>query len=1393
MIIRKKAMLFTVAILVTTLVLAAGAFYIISMFGENLDILINEVQKDKLQDDLANSVLAFMEATKGWAATRDSKYKRRYAQNLLSVNESLDKLRPLVKNKTAFALFEKECDELVMLSKAIMSVSREVSTRELSSLIRMLEVQESAVFSRKNELHKEWMKSALDVLGASRTLRINLTFYFTLLIAFSLASLTFLVLMMKRVIEEPYNTFLDATEKVAAGDLGYRIGTEREDEFGLISNRFDVMVESLQSSDGMLKGKLRETELLLDVSQIAGKMPELKEALDLMAETVAAKMEKDICAVFLYEVEKGEFRLESCNRKNVPIGASLPVDSSVAEKTLNTLKPFIADKADKYPEITSICDETASFMAVPIIRDQSCVGILLLGSDNPGGIRPEEMDTATIVAHTIGAALRSKELYDETKKQLSQLSIVYELSKSLTTVYETDELLSTISSEIVKLINAKGCVIRLVEDGVLKVRSCSGRVGDLARAAELPIGKGIAGWVAKEGRSLFVEDISKMPEDMRIPGIIAKSAISVPLKKDGTVLGTLGLYDKLDEKGETIPFAIDDLNVAEGFASISSVAIDKAVMKQQEVKIKARIEEAKKRMDLLFESVQSGIITLDKAYNITAANRYVERWVDKPLEDIISHDAMEVFHKKGGICPHCAAKATFEEGSVNTITQSSGLNYADLASYPVRDKDGDVSEAVVIIQDITDRVLYQEEIMGLYREVMQTKEYMESLINNSADAIVTSDLDGKVNSWNPAAETIFGYKKEEVLGKFLPFVPESLLEFEKGNIEKIRNGEVLKLETYRKRKDGTIIEVSLALSPIKDIAGDIIGITGITRDITDKKRVEKELIRRNQELSRLFFISSAMRGTFELDRLLRMVLTAVTMSDGLGFNRALLFFLDEEEKKLKGEMGVGPSSLEEAWHIWEGLSVKQRSLQEIMRDIEEGPLKFDSFLNRLSTALEIPLSEDTILAKVAVEKKAYNVTDVREEKKSDVILIQQLGTEAYAAVPLVYRDKVIGALWVDNLFNKRQITGEDMKFLVGFADQVASAIEAARLFQKVSLAEAELENIFRSISDMVFITDEEYTIKNVNQAVANRIGMTGEEIVGRKCYQVFHGMDEPWPLCPHHRTMETKKSYVEELEDPHLDGTFLTSTSPVFDPDSNFLGTVHVVRDITELKALRERLQSSERKAALGEVAAKVAHEIRNPLVSVGGFAKRLESKLEGNLKDYARIISSEVNRLENILKDILGFVREVRISMMQLDLNEIVNDILELLGPEFSERGNNVIKELHEPAVMVFIDPNRIREAVLNIIANANQSTEEGVVTVRTGVEEGFGLLDVSDTGCGIRKEDIDHIFDPFYTTRPMGTGLGLAIAKRIIEEHEGKITVESNAPGRGTRFKIYLPLKEV
>jgi PAS domain S-box-containing protein len=1393
MTLKKKIMSFTLAFIGTALILGLGVFYIFRNFGDNLEVLSKEISKDRLHEDLTVSILNLMASTKGWASSGNLKYRKLYNENLTSVREDIDDLEVLVSDRTAFASFEADFGELLRLSGSILSKDKPLGDDESQRALLMLEVQETAVFESLNTLHKAWLDSTIRALNASEYIRASMSFYLALLIAFGLLSSFFIIFLMRRVIEMPYKEMLTATERVASGDLRFRIGSTHKDEFGIIAERFDNMVESLEHSDLKIKRKLKETELFLEVARISGMVPELREALELTVQTVAEKMDKTLCAVFLYNAELKAFQMESCNVEVEPSVSTLSDAAAVSERAAKELKPFIIEDASEYKEIVEICGSIKSAIVAPLVRDHSCSGLLLIGSKEAGDFSEDELDSAHILSHTISNTLRNTELYDETKKQLVQLSMVYELSKALTTVYETDDLLRTITDGAVKLINAKGCIIRLLEDGMLKVKSFSGPGEDLSREMDLPIGKGVAGWVAMEGKPMFVEDISKMPDDIKAPTLATRSAISVPLKKEDEVIGTLGLYDKLDEYGNATSFSLDDLKVAEGFAHISAIAIDKTRMREEEVRARSAIQEARKRMDLLFESVQSGIITLDRSYTITAANKYIERWVDKPLEEIISANALDVFHAKGGICPHCAARATFEEGSVNTITQSSGLNYADLASYPVRDKSGEVSEAVVIIQDITDRVLYQEEIMGLYREVMQTKEYMESLISNSADAIVTTDVSGIVESWNPAAEAIFGFSKDEATGKFLPFIPESLMEFERDNIDKIKHGEVLKLETFRTKSDGSIIEVSVTLSPIKDVTGEIIGISGITRDITDKKRVEKELIRRNQELSRLFFISSAMRGTLELKKLLGMVLTTVTMSDGLGFNRAIIFFISDDRERLKGIMGVGPSNLEEAWRIWERLAVDKTSLHDIMQELEDRPINEDSLLNRLTTTLDIALEEDTVLTRVVNGKMAYNVPDVKNEPLSDNILIQQLGTEAYAAVPLISRDNVIGVLWADNLYNKKLITDEDMKFLKGFADQVASAIESARLFQQVSLAEAELENIFSSISDMVFFTSKDYTIRNINQAVADRIGMQEEEILGRKCYEIFHGMDEPWPMCPHHKTVETMKPNVEELEDPHLDGTFLTSTSPIFDTNNNFLGTVHVVRDISEIKALRERLLSAERMAALGEVAAKVAHEIRNPLVSVGGFAKRLESKLDGNLQEYARIISSEVRRLENILKDILGFVREVRISRKKVDLNDVVGNVIDLLREELDERGNTLTTSLLDPSVVVIIDPDRVKEAVLNVIGNANQATDNGNIIVSTRIEEGYGVLEVSDTGCGIREEDINRIFDPFFTTRPTGTGLGLAIAKRIVEEHSGAMKVKNNSPESGTTFTIYLPLNAV
>jgi PAS domain S-box-containing protein len=800
-----------------------------------------------------------------------------------------------------------------------------------------------------------------------------------------------------------------------------------------------------------------------------------------------------------------------------------------------------------------------------------------------------------------------------------------------------------------------------------------------------------------------------------------------------------------------------------------------------------------KLAETIFKNIRDSIIMLDRDYRILAVNNPIEKWTGRPSSDLIDKNCIDIFHDITGICPHCAAKVTFETGEVNIVTQKGTLKnttyYAELSVYPVKNETGEVIECVIFIQDITERMLSHEEILSLYNEVTQTKEYLEGIIENSADAIVTSDINGIIRSWNKAAEKIYGFSEQEVIGRYLPFIPDSLMSIEKECIERIKKGETIKhIETKRRKKDGTLFEVSLTLSPIKAADGEVIGISGISRDISERKRIEKELISKNLELSRLFFISSAMRGTLELDKLLRMVLTAVTMGNGLGFNRAILFLVDEEKNILKGAMGVGPMNPMDAGQIWERLGKK--TLSEIIHEIEVSPLKKDSFFDRLSIGMEIPLSEETILTKTVKEKKLFNIHDIKKEPLSDVILIQQLGTEAYAVSPLISRDKVIGVIWVDNHFNKRPIAEEDMRFLSGFSNHIATAIESARLYEQVALAEQELENIFESISDMVYFINKDYVLKSINKAVSKRLGKPAEEIIGKKCYEVIHGMNGPLAECPHHKTIETGKAFVEEVEDHHLGGTFIFSSSPIFDTTGEFIGTVNVVSDITELKNLRERLIKAERMAALGEVAAKVAHEIRNPLVSLGGFAKRLEKKLDGNLKEYADIIAKEVERLEGILNEILSFVKETRVIKEITDSARIIEEVISLTKSDLEDRNIVFVREIDE-RIEMYIDPNRMKEALLNILKNAVQAVgNNGTIFIKTYIKDNTAVVEIKDTGAGIAEEDLPFIFDPFFTTKKTGTGLGLAITHRIVEEHTGSIEVESK-PGAGSTFRVFIPLK--
>ncbi len=1013
--------------------------------------------------------------------------------------------------------------------------------------------------------------------------------------------------------------------------------------------------------------KSLETDVLIRIAQIASSTLELREIIDTISHVLVNTLDKDACTICLLKPERKVICIEAAKGTSKESFHMFCIqdDNEIVDKLFKEQKPLMAEDIRKEPHIKAILrpesNDLLSLLAVPIIRDLDIIGILMLQTREPYVYSKNEVNLLTIITHNISAAIRNAELYRSVKTQLDELKVIHEIGKAITSILNIDELLPYICKEVSKLFNVKGCILRLLEGENLQIKASHGLPDNFKQEMTLHLGEGISGHVALTGEPLLTDDISKMPENLRVPGVEATSVICVPLTIGDHIIGTLGLYDKKDEWGVTI-FSQDDLNTLMTFASASSIAIENA--------------------------------------------RLYMREIEKE------------------------------------------------------------------------------------KEVTQTKDYLKSLIDDSADAIITSDTKGKITSWNKGAENIYGYIEDDVIGKFLPMVPSFLIEEEKNLIDKIKQKETLRnLETIRQTKNGRLIEVSLTLSPILDSSGNVTGISGISRDISERKMVEKELIRKNQELSRLFFINSVVRSTLELDRLLKMVLTVVTMGDGLGFNRAILFLVDESQNTLNGTMGVGPASPEEAKDIW--LSMEGKSLGAIIEEIESGPVYLASHLDKLSQELRIKLDGDCILCRCIREKRPFNIQNAKTESSVTPYLIKMLGADAFGIVPLIARDKVIGLIWVDNLFTGRPIKDEDLQFLMGFSSHIASAIENARLFENVSIARTELKNIFESISDMVYFTDNDLTIRRINQAVVKRIGKPEEEIIGKKCYEVFHGKEEPWELCPHYKSVDLKRPFVGELEDPYLDGTFVVSNSPIFDSTGNFVGTVHISRDVTELRTLRERVIHSERMAALGELAARVAHEIRNPLISIGGFARRLEKKLTDDTREYARIIVNEVSRLENILKEILGFVKSSKFVKRSVNINELIIDITDFITPEVNEKQNKIVKEISEKPLMTLIDHDRIKEAILNIITNAIQATDQGTIIIKTRQQENEAVIELFDSGCGIKQEDIKNIFNPFFTTKAQGTGLGLAVTHKIIQEHNGKIKVES-AWGGGTAFRIYLPLEK-
>lgn len=385
--------------------------------------------------------------------------------------------------------------------------------------------------------------------------------------------------------------------------------------------------------------------------------------------------------------------------------------------------------------------------------------------------------------------------------------------------------------------------------------------------------------------------------------------------------------------------------------------------------------------------------------------------------------------------------------------------------------------------------------------------------------------------------------------------------------------------------------------------------------------------------------------------------------------------------------------------------------------------------------------------------------------------------------------KVIGTVGISRDITEWKRTQEQLR---EYSHKLESMVEKRTL--ELETSKSHFEAMLGGIADGIIFADQKNKITFMNTAAEEIFNMKREEWLGKDFRNCHSATSHDKALQLIQEMQEGKlKSYAVELQSGEK--TIFAHFSPIMH-NSEYLGIIFIARDVTERKRLREELVRSEKLALVGKMSATIAHELRNPLAPIGGFARLIHKKLENEspLKKYAELIIKEIDRLEELLHEYLGFAKEVKPVHQSVNMEQLIDELLVFYKDTLAANNIQVHTRFSSETVTVSIDPSLIKQALINIFNNAIQAMPDGgTLTIESNTKEKSGKLYVSvsvgDTGAGIPDDIKKNIFDPFYTTKVHGLGLGLPVARGIVESHGGEIEVKS-AKGKGTTFTINLPM---
>ncbi len=571
---------------------------------------------------------------------------------------------------------------------------------------------------------------------------------------------------------------------------------------------------------------------------------------------------------------------------------------------------------------------------------------------------------------------------------------------------------------------------------------------------------------------------------------------------------------------------------------------------------------------------------------------------------------------------------------------------------------------------------------------------------------------------------------------------------------------------------------------------------------------EKEQVRLLNVLQKTL---QALRHTQDIKNIYKIVLIALTSNAGFKFNRALLLEKDEKNKVLMAREWLGPASEKEVAAQWSIAKEKEQKYADFSQYLYEVAMQIDisGGLTSYAKGKTFSYTGDYIFDRVINRSKIVHVTPALVAQRGEEFpeLLGLLNVKEFVCIPLIGRREIFGTIILDNKFTNTPIADDVIDMLEIFSESVGLTIESlksyAELVEKTVNLEKQrssaeyfkdfLQNILENLDVAIMVVDRDNKILEWNRKSSELFEFERSNMIGASINILGPEFSDLINVAE--RIYDTKEIITLSDYEFKLHGkeVFLNATfSPLKEKDVDvIIGYIAMFEDVTRRHTLEMELRNRERLAILGEMSAKIAHEIRNPLSAIGGFSQRAKNVTKDEkLLKYLDIILSETKRLEDMVNQTLEFSRhEKHEDFVQRSINDLIDDVITLYYEKFKLQGVNVEFEKSDANLSLLVEPNHIKEVIINLVQNAFEAiTGSGTIKVKTYSDSNFVYIDVWNSGEPIPPDKMEKIFQPFYTTKTYGTGLGLAICRKIIEdEHYGKITVKSD--GTGTTFTVQLP----